>query len=572
MTFRLRLVLALLAVAVLPLALLAVGARREIAGRLREQYRGRIAAIAADFARQVDGESRTIATRLAAIGVDLANDTRFRLAAVQGIPEHRPYLLDFAGTVMRTAGLDYLQIQDSAGRILSSGHYPAEYDREDPGIPAGLARLSGAPAIVEGRTASGTFLALVRADSLVIGAARFTLVGGVAAPPVLSRVAAEPDFVLAVLLPDTVLASHASVGAAMDSARREGVEPLAILSAGRLVERGPDLATVSSAGEIATGQIVVASPADRLAAVVAGVNRWTLIAGLAAAAVAVTLALVLSAALSRPIQSLARAAEAVDLERADTAFATGRSDELGVLARLLGSMMGRLRADAARLRDAERRVAVGDLARQVNHDVKNGLAPLRNVFRHLDEVARDQPDRLAAIFAERRGTVESGLTYLERLAGTYAKLAPSVGWHRCDVAALVREVAGAGGGGVDIQVQTADGLPALRTDPVVLRRIVENLVRNAVESLDGKGGTVRIGAAALPTGVRISVSDSGRGMTRDELDRAFEPFSTTKPGGSGLGLAIVRRLVADLGGTLRLSSQPGTGTEAVVELPSGTGA
>jgi signal transduction histidine kinase len=251
-------------------------------------------------------------------------------------------------------------------------------------------------------------------------------------------------------------------------------------------------------------------------------------------------------------------------------FAGQRSDEVGVLARLLGSMVGRLRADALRLREAERRAAFGDLARQVNHDVKNGLAPVRNVFRHLDEVARDQPERLPAVFGERRGTIESGLTYLERLAGNYARLAPTVGWQVCDLTALLREVA-AGAGPAGVRLETPDAIPPLRTDPLALRRVVENLVRNAAESLDGERGTVTLAADATPTVVRIRVTDTGRGMTREELDRAFEPFYTTKPAGSGLGLAIVRRLVADLGGTLRVTSEPGRGTEAVVELPRGAG-
>ena len=88
-------------------------------------------------------------------------------------------------------------------------------------------------------------------------------------------------------------------------------------------------------------------------------------------------------------------------------------------------MTARLRTSAARLRDAERRAAMGDLARQVNHDIKNGLVPIRNVLRHLDEVARHEPEPLAAMFAERRGTLESSVSYLETLARNYARLSPA---------------------------------------------------------------------------------------------------------------------------------------------------
>jgi signal transduction histidine kinase len=58
-------------------------------------------------------------------------------------------------------------------------------------------------------------------------------------------------------------------------------------------------------------------------------------------------------------------------------------------------------------------------------------------------------------------------------------------------------------------------------------------------------------------------------MTREQLDRAFDDFHTTKPGGTGLGLSVVRRLVADIGGSLRVATEPGTGTRFTIELGSG---
>ena len=76
------------------------------------------------------------------------------------------------------------------------------------------------------------------------------------------------------------------------------------------------------------------------------------------------------------------------------------------LARRFGVMGRRLRANAAQLLDAERRATRGEMARQVNHDVKNGLIPIRNVVQHLAEVQQHEPERLPAVFAERRATLE----------------------------------------------------------------------------------------------------------------------------------------------------------------------
>jgi len=238
-------------------------------------------------------------------------------------------------------------------------------------------------------------------------------------------------------------------------------------------------------------------------------------------------------------------------------------------------MTERLRAGAARLREAERRIAVGDLARQVNHDIKNGLIPIRNVFRHLLEAARGGPDGLAAALRDRQGTVESGISYLENLATNYARLYPQPAREPCDVNAAVRETirrVGEASRG-ELKSELADALPPVRTDPLVLRRILENLIGNALDSLASPAGTVTVGTTRGAAGdggrsvVRITVADTGRGMSREELDRAFDDFYTTKPDGTGLGLSIVRRLVLDANGALRVETAPGAGSKFIVELP-----
>ena len=141
-----------------------------------------------------------------------------------------------------------------------------------------------------------------------------------------------------------------------------------------------------------------------------------------------------------------------------------------------------------------------------------------------------------------------------------------------DVNAVVREVVA---GTAELCVDLADALPPVPGDATVVRRIVENLVTNAIESLASPAGRVTVSTRAQSSdggGVCLSVTDTGRGMTRAELAGAFDDFYTTKDGGTGLGLSVVRRLVADLGGRLRVETQPGTGSSFVVELPPASSA
>lgn len=551
MTFRSRLVVGLAALAAVPLVLLAYGVRREVGSRLTAQYQERvgdlIAGVSADLARQSDA----VGGRLAGLAAALADDDRFRLGTVRGAAAERPYVLEYGTRALPLTGLDVLQVQDEAGRILTSGHFRNEFDRLDLRTLRGLAAAGPRPALLRARTAGGPMLALARLDSVTLGGRTLFLVGGIAADERwLAGLRRDLTVRITLALPDS------ATGAATPADTAQA-----------LVEALP-LPLVDPTREAAatTARLVVTVPLAPLLALRRSVDRWFLAALGITTAAALALALALAARMSQPLYDLAKAAQTVDLERGPVALAAERTDEVGVLARVLERMVARLRSDAARLRDVERRATLGELARQVNHDIRNGLTPIRNVFRHLAQVAEQDPAALPTVFAERRATVESGVAYLERLAGNYARLHPDLDLRDCDLTALAREVADtvAPAGAVELAGGAA---VTLRTDPLVVRRILENLARNAVEAA-GAGGTVRLAVEGLPAGARLIVRDTGPGMSQDELDRAFEPFHTTKAVGTGLGLPIVRRLVTDLGGSVRVETAPGRGTTFIVELPA----
>jgi signal transduction histidine kinase len=328
---------------------------------------------------------------------------------------------------------------------------------------------------------------------------------------------------------------------------------------------------------IDTARFLVTQSLGTLEALQRSVNRWFLLAVGLTVAAAMALAGWLSSRISRPLRELAQKTSQIDLDRLDQSFESERGDEIGALSRLLGAMTERLRNSSARLREAERRAAVGDLARQINHDIKNGLAPIRNVLRHFSQVARQEPALLSAVFEERKGTLDSSVEYLETLARNYDRLSPTIERTPCDVNTVVEEVLrNTAADGRVLHTSLTERLPAALGDALMLRRILENLVGNAVDSLGGRSGTVTVttepaGGDGEPPRVRVIVADTGSGMTRKELDNAFDDFYTTKTDGTGLGLSIVRRLILDLNGTLRVETEPGTGTRFVVELPADPG-
>lgn len=563
MTFRTRIMLATAPVVLVPLLVFGLGVRRAVRQRLAATYQSRVAALVDLIGRDLARQGTLLAARLEHLRTAATADNRFRLALVQRDTAQRAYALDYAGAAMRLAGLDVLQIQDDSGRIVSSGQFRNEFDRVERGLPALLPTAPNGLALVEARTAEGPFVALAKLDSLPLGDRLFTVVGGIAVDSgFLARLAGDSAIAVTLALTGDTLMSR-SPGTARDGDDVAVSElPLPFIDESR-----PDSARLVEV------RLVVTAPLAGLRQIERTVDLWFGVAVLVTLLVTLLLAGWLSSRISLPLAELAAKTTELDMDRLDVAFASDRTDEIGSLERLLGEMAERLRAGAARLRDAERHAAMGELARQVNHDIKNGIAPLRNVLRHLAQVARDRPGELPRVFAERRQTLGSSLTYLENLAANYAKLSPPLEALRCDVNAVIRETVGQIPlGAAELSLHLADALPEAKIDPLALRRVVENLVSNAVDSLDAQGGMVTVSTsrqvdAGQAAAVRVVVEDTGKGMTEAELERAFQDFYSTKAGGTGLGLSIVRRLVTDAGGRLRVETSPGAGSRFLVDIP-----
>ena len=562
MSLRTRLILAFAAVVLIPIALLAVGVRREMNQRLSDEYQHRVDRVVEVIREDLARESDAIDERLASLESAIASDTRFRLAAVAGVEQEREYLLDYAGTAMRLTGLSMLQVQDADGRIISSGHFRNEHGRVEAGIVPALIAAPG-PAFVLGRVPEREFLALARAHPFSIADRTFSLVGGeVVDDAFLTRLARDRSIRVTLQYPGGLLST--------DAASRATTRDSAI---GRLrvpVIRSDATGVVLKA---VPAQLEVAQPLAPLRSLLRSADTWFLWTAVGAAATALLLAFWVSARMTGRLTALAEKTAVLDLDRLDVEFDPG-TDEVGTLSRLLSDLAARLRTSTARVREAERRATIGELARQVNHDIKNGLIPLRNVMRHLAQVERDDPATLPTVFAERRPTVDSSISYLETLVASYQRLSPPLERRECDLQVLIDDVVRAAQGHERVAVGAElQDLPRVVGDPLAFRRILENLIANAVESLQSQPGRISVQATVvrddgeLPV-VRIIVADTGRGMSAAETKRIFDDFYTTKEGGTGLGLSIVRRLVMDLHGTVSVESALGTGTRMIVDIPA----
>ncbi len=566
MSLRTRLLVSALAFVIGPLLVLALVIRHETAGRLERQYVRRVDSLIAVIEDDLEQRSRDLRARLAALRDTASDDDRLRLA-IGGHDDHRTWRLNWAGRAATLTGLDLLQLQDEAGTILSSGHFRNEFDRVDSRTPEWLGAAPRELALLEARRPAESFWSLARVDSVRLAGRTLRIVGGLEIDrAALAALAPDDDLVVTLEVPGGTLRPDDAPVAAPRNAIVRGL---------RLPALPLDAASPGSGRE---ARFVVTHSLAPMRALLRGLDLWLLVAWGVVAGGTILVALRASSRIARPLEDLAAKTASLDLDDLDADFATDRRDEVGTLSRFLGEMTARLRASVSRLRDAERRATLGDLARQVNHDLRNGFTPIRNVVRHLSEVASDAPEDLPRVFDERHGTLESGLTYLEQLASSYSRMSGGRRRERCDLAATVREATAGrleGDGGPCI-LSLAPDLPFVLADPVGLRRVIENLVANSCDSLEAGPGRVRITAARASTdagdpAVRLVVADDGAGIPPDDLDRIFDPFFTTKESGGGLGLSIVRRLLSDWEGTIRVESEPGRGTEFTVVLPAAAG-
>jgi signal transduction histidine kinase len=227
-----------------------------------------------------------------------------------------------------------------------------------------------------------------------------------------------------------------------------------------------------------------------------------------------------------------------------------------------------------RLRD--RLAAVGEMAAVIAHEVKNPLAGIEVMAGLLRRKIPEAPDALKLlgdIINEAKmanAIVQEVLDFVRpmRLQVERTSVADAVqgAIHLADTKARR--------GGVDVQVNLADGLPLIQGDQHQLMQLFTNVLMNAYEAMGGQGHISIAGhrvrlddGAEGRDAILVEVADDGPGMPPDVSEKVFDPFFTTKPQGSGLGLAIVRKIVDAHDGRIDLRTAPGQGTTIRMTLP-----
>jgi two-component system, NtrC family, sensor histidine kinase HydH len=265
----------------------------------------------------------------------------------------------------------------------------------------------------------------------------------------------------------------------------------------------------------------------------------------------------------------------------DCTVAPGKIIPLEVIAALLkeggGAFLGyillfrdmtevrRLKKEIARSRHL---ASLGSLAAGVAHEIRNPLSSIKGFATYFKERYRDVPEdgQTADIMVQE-------VERLNRVIGQLLEFARPVAMDRrpASMQAVIQHALkmienDARGKNVTIRAELSAEVPELVIDADKIKQVLLNLCLNALEAMR-EGGTLTVSLVRNDRAVRLTVSDTGRGIDQKDLPHVFDPYFTTKPSGTGLGLAIVQKIIEAHDGEIRVASVPGTGTSVTVVLP-----
>lgn len=289
---------------------------------------------------------------------------------------------------------------------------------------------------------------------------------------------------------------------------------------------------------------------------------------------AILLSLLLANSISKPLTQISDYISRIDLgKKKEHLHYKEGSDELGKLVKAYNRMVDDLDESTKRLARTERETAWKEMARQIAHEIKNPLTPMQLNIQLLQRLKKNNDPRWEAKFDEVSRSLLEQIEILSRTASdfsTLSKLLSNEAVTKEDLVALLREEESlyASNGSASVKFETdLEKAPANIHRQQIIRAFM-NIISNAIQAIEDKGGNVLITLSRESDNYRISVEDDGDGVKEEFIPKLFNPNFTTKVGGSGLGLAICKDIFEQNNGSIHYErSERLGGASFVMSLP-----
>ena len=286
--------------------------------------------------------------------------------------------------------------------------------------------------------------------------------------------------------------------------------------------------------------------------------------------IAVILAYFLSKYITRSLKAISDRLNQTRLEKRNTKISVSRAtDEIMALVNSYNSMIDELEESAVKLATSEREQAWREMAKQVAHEIKNPLTPMRLSVQSFQRRFNPEDPDIHEKIEEFSKTLIQQIDTLSSIASAFSNFAkmPAQKNETLNVVEVVRLA-------LDIfnepyiTFEAEKETLVIEFDRTQLIRVVTNLVKNAIQATsEDRPPLVQVAVKELATEVVISVSDNGIGISHENKSKIFEPKFTTKTSGMGLGLPMVKNIVETYGGTLTFTSEKDVGTTFTVTIP-----
>jgi nitrogen fixation/metabolism regulation signal transduction histidine kinase len=286
--------------------------------------------------------------------------------------------------------------------------------------------------------------------------------------------------------------------------------------------------------------------------------------------IAIALAYFLSSYITRSIKTISDKMQQTRLnKRNEKIILNAASSEIEVLVEAYNNMIDQLEESAVRLARSEREQAWREMAKQVAHEIKNPLTPMRLTVQSFERKFNPEDLNSKEKLAEYSQTLIQQIDVMSSIASAFSDFAkmPTQKRERIEVIGVVK---------LALDIFDEDAIKYFpnekelfaNLDKTQLIRIVTNLVKNASQATEKQENPlIEVKVLSEENNVKITVSDNGKGIAENVKELVFEPKFTTKTSGMGLGLGIIKNIIEAYDGTISFTSKEGIGTVFTVVLP-----